>query len=187
MTLPKLHIGNLTADVPIVQGGMGIGVSLSGLASAVANEGGVGVISAANIGFNEPDFRTHTIEANLRAIKEQLRIAKEKAKRGIIGMNIMWKGQHYEDYARCAAENFSARSPSVRHGFWRSRFCMAARLSFLSIFIFLLILSPADNTIPQTVKSCTQKVIFLGHILFSFSLGKVKIFIYFATLPYLSF
>ncbi len=105
MTLPKLHIGNLTADVPIVQGGMGIGVSLSGLASAVANEGGVGVISAANIGFNEPDFRTHTIEANLRAIKEQLRIAKEKAKRGIIGMNIMWKGQHYEDYARCAAEN----------------------------------------------------------------------------------
>ena len=105
MTLPKLHIGNLTADVPIVQGGMGIGVSLSGLASAVANEGGVGVISAANIGFNEPDFRTHTIEANLRAIKEQLRIAKEKAKRGLIGMNIMWKGQHYEDYARCAAEN----------------------------------------------------------------------------------
>ncbi len=105
MNLPKLHIGNLTADVPIVQGGMGIGVSLSGLASAVANEGGVGVISAANIGFNEPDFRTHTIDANLRAIKEQLRIAKEKAKRGIIGMNIMWKGQNYEDYARCAAEN----------------------------------------------------------------------------------
>ena len=56
MKLPALHIGNLTATVPIVQGGMGIGVSLSGLASAVANEGGVGVISAANVGFNEPDL-----------------------------------------------------------------------------------------------------------------------------------
>ena len=67
MKLPALHIGNLTATVPIVQGGMGIGVSLSGLASAVANEGGVGVISAANVGFNEPDFKTNTVNANLRA------------------------------------------------------------------------------------------------------------------------
>lgn len=45
MQLPALHIGELTARVPIVQGGMGIGVSLSGLAGAVAREGGVGVIS----------------------------------------------------------------------------------------------------------------------------------------------
>lgn len=105
MKLPKLHIGNLTATVPIVQGGMGIGVSLSGLASAVANEGGIGVISAANVGFNEPDFRNHTVEANLRALKAQLQKAREKATKGIIGVNIMWKGQHYEDYARCAAES----------------------------------------------------------------------------------
>ena len=72
MKLPALHIGNLTATVPIVQGGMGIGVSLSGLASAVANEGGVGVISAANVGFNEPDFKTNTVNANLRALKSEL-------------------------------------------------------------------------------------------------------------------
>lgn len=110
MKLPELHIGNLTASVPIVQGGMGIGVSLSGLASAVANEGGIGVISAANIGFNEPDFRRNTVEANLRALKDHLRKAKEKATRGIVGVNIMWKGQHYEDYARCAAK--AARTSS---------------------------------------------------------------------------
>lgn len=105
MKLPALQIGNLTATVPIVQGGMGIGVSLSGLASAVANEGGVGVISAANVGFNEPDFKTNTVNANLRALKSELLKAREKAKTGIIGVNIMSKGHHYEDYARCAAEN----------------------------------------------------------------------------------
>ena len=89
MKLPALHIGNLTATVPIVQGGMGIGVSLSGLASAVANEGGVGVISAANVGFNEPDFKTNTVNANLRALKSELLKAREKAKTGIIAMKTM--------------------------------------------------------------------------------------------------
>lgn len=47
MSLPALHIGELTARIPIIQGGMGIGISLSGLAGAVAKEGGIGVISAA--------------------------------------------------------------------------------------------------------------------------------------------
>ncbi len=36
--IPKLQIGDLEANLAIVQGGMGVGVSLSGLASAVANE-----------------------------------------------------------------------------------------------------------------------------------------------------
>ena len=75
MQLPALHIGELTARVPIVQGGMGIGVSLSGLAGAVAREGGVGVISAAQVGFNEPDFMTNTVEANKRALAKQLKTA----------------------------------------------------------------------------------------------------------------
>ena len=48
--LPELKIGNLVARYPIIQGGMGVGISLSGLASAVANEGGVGVISSAGLG-----------------------------------------------------------------------------------------------------------------------------------------
>lgn len=105
MKFPKLHIGDLTANIPIIQGGMGIGVSLSGLAGAVAKEGGIGVISAAQVGFNEPDFRTNTVKANIRALKDQIRKAREKARNGIIGVNIMWRGQHYEDYARTAAEN----------------------------------------------------------------------------------
>ena len=48
--LKELHLGDLVARLPIVQGGMGVGVSLSGLAAAVAQEGGIGVIAAAGIG-----------------------------------------------------------------------------------------------------------------------------------------
>ncbi len=53
--MKPLKIGNLTVKVPIIQGGMGVAISLSGLASAVANEGGIGVISAVGIGMTEPD------------------------------------------------------------------------------------------------------------------------------------
>ena len=49
MVLKALKLGDLLIEVPIIQGGMGVGISLSNLASAVANEGGVGVISAAGI------------------------------------------------------------------------------------------------------------------------------------------
>ena len=72
-----LKIGELTARRPIIQGGMGVGISLSGLASAVAREGGVGVISAAQPGFREPDFGTDTLGANLRALEREIRTAKD--------------------------------------------------------------------------------------------------------------
>ena len=68
MTYPELKIGDLTAKKPIIQGGMGIGISLSRLAGAVAKAGGVGVISTAQIGFREPDFEEHPVEACRRAI-----------------------------------------------------------------------------------------------------------------------
>lgn len=51
MNIKPLVIGNLVAKLPIVQGGMGVGVSLSNLAGAVAAAGGIGVISSAQIGF----------------------------------------------------------------------------------------------------------------------------------------
>ena len=54
--LPELIIGELKARLPIVQGGMGVGISLSGLASSVANEGGIGVIATAGIGMYETDY-----------------------------------------------------------------------------------------------------------------------------------
>ena len=73
-----LHIGDLASALPIVQGGMGIGVSLSGLASAVANAGGIGVISAAGTGMNEPDYHSDFIGANIRVLKEEICKAREK-------------------------------------------------------------------------------------------------------------
>ena len=103
MELKELRIGDLIAKIPIVQGGMGIGVSLSGLASAVANEGGIGTISGVQIGFREPDFAVNPLEANLRAIGKEIRKAREKTK-GIIAMNIMAAITNYELYVKKAVE-----------------------------------------------------------------------------------
>ena len=77
MAFPSLSIGDLTAKMPIVQGGMGVGISLSGLASAVANQGGIGVIAGAMIGMKEPDVAKNPIEANLRALRQELTKARE--------------------------------------------------------------------------------------------------------------
>lgn len=83
-----LRIGDLTAKVPIVQGGMGVGVSLSGLASAVANEGGIGVISTAGLGLLYRKLTTNYREASRLGLIEEIRRARAKT-RGIIGVNIM--------------------------------------------------------------------------------------------------
>jgi len=88
MKIPSLKIGDLEAKVPIIQGGMGIGISLSGLASAVANEGGIGVISTCGIGMTEPDFETNLAEANERALRREIRQAK-KLTHGIVGINVL--------------------------------------------------------------------------------------------------
>lgn len=104
MRYPALKIGNLTAEQPIIQGGMGVGISLSRLAGAVAKEGGVGIISCAQIGFLEPDFETDTKAANLRAIHKEMEAAREIAPDGVIGFNIMVAMQHYEDYVREAVK-----------------------------------------------------------------------------------
>jgi NAD(P)H-dependent flavin oxidoreductase YrpB (nitropropane dioxygenase family) len=103
MILNELKIGNLTARIPIVQGGMGVGVSLANLAAAVANEGGIGTISGVQIGFREPDFFTDPIGANLRAIKKEIKKAREKTK-GIIAMNFMAAMNNYELYVKKAVE-----------------------------------------------------------------------------------
>ena len=88
MHLPELRIGNHISTLPIIQGGMGIGISLSGLAAAVANEGGIGVIAAAVAGIHEPDFATNSAQANIRALKNEIRKAR-RATTGILGVNIM--------------------------------------------------------------------------------------------------
>jgi len=88
LNFPKLTIGDLVARVPIIQGGMGIGVSLSGLASAVANQGGVGVIATAGIGVLSPDRETGYVEASIKILREEIGKAKDATK-GILGVNIM--------------------------------------------------------------------------------------------------
>jgi len=105
MKYDPLVIGDLVAKVPIVQGGMGVGVSLSSLAGAVAKEGGVGVISTAQIGFREEDYEKNPLEANLRAVRTEIKKAKEIAGgEGIIGVNIMVATRYYEKYVQAACE-----------------------------------------------------------------------------------
>ena len=98
-----LMIGDLRAERPLLQGGMGVGISLSGLAGAVAAEGGVGMISTAQIGFRDPEFQKDPIETNLRCIGEELEKARRIAPQGIIGCNIMVATKRYEDYVKAAA------------------------------------------------------------------------------------
>ena len=83
-----MDIGSLHASVPVIQGGMGVGISLSGLASAVADQGGIGVIASVGIGENEDDIKTNYKEANKRALIREIQKAREKSS-GIIGVNIM--------------------------------------------------------------------------------------------------
>ena len=103
--LPELKIGNLVARYPIIQGGMGVGISLSSLAGAVAKSGGIGVISAAQPGWRDPEFARDPLSANLRALAFHIRRAKEISNGGIIGVNIMCALTHYEEYVRCCIEN----------------------------------------------------------------------------------
>lgn len=77
-------------DFPIIQGGMGIGISLGGLAGAVAREGGMGVISTANIGFREPDFWENPREADKRALEKEIKKARSIAGgKGLLAINAM--------------------------------------------------------------------------------------------------
>lgn len=99
-----LKIGKKYTKLPIIQGGMGIGISLGGLAGAVAAEGGAGVISAAQIGFREPDFDEAPLKANLRAIHKEVEKAKALSKGGVIGMNIMTAMNGYENYVKEAVK-----------------------------------------------------------------------------------
>lgn len=104
MKMKPLVIGDLIAKIPIIQGGMGVGVSRSRLAAAVAREGGIGILSTAQIGYDEPDFNKHQIESNLDAIKKHLSLAKASVKEGIIGVNIMVATKQYDRYVKAACE-----------------------------------------------------------------------------------
>jgi nitronate monooxygenase len=96
-----LRIGNLAIAIPIIQGGMGVGISLSGLASAVANEGGVGVISSAGLGLLYRDFSSDFLAASIHGLKEEIRKAREKTL-GVIGVNVMVAMTNFTDMIKTA-------------------------------------------------------------------------------------
>jgi NAD(P)H-dependent flavin oxidoreductase YrpB (nitropropane dioxygenase family) len=101
--MPKLRIGDAVARLPIVQGGMGVGISLSGLASAVANEGGIGVIAANSIGMLDPEYYKKNKDANSIILRKEIRKAKQKTT-GLIGVNIMVAVDDYPDLLRVCME-----------------------------------------------------------------------------------
>lgn len=97
-----IKIGNKEAKYPIIQGGMGVGVSMHNLAGNVSKEGGIGVISAADIGYLEEDFAKNPLETNLRAIGKEIKQAREIAGEDkIIGINVMVA---LKDYAEIVKE-----------------------------------------------------------------------------------
>lgn len=99
-----LVIGDLKIEKPVIQGGMGVGISLHRLAGAVAKAGGMGLISTAQIGFREPDFKTNFVEANLRAIRNEFKKAREISPEGAIGFNIMVATNHYDMWVKEAVK-----------------------------------------------------------------------------------
>ena len=99
--MKSFFIGNTEIKIPIIQGGMGVGVSLSGLASAVANAGGVGVISCAGIGLLYPKVKGDYGIKCIEGLKTEIRKAREKTK-GVIGVNIMVALTNYAEMARTA-------------------------------------------------------------------------------------
>lgn len=99
----SFFIGDLEIKVPIIQGGMGICVSLSNLASAVANEGGIGVISAVGIGMKDPDYKKHYKESNKKILRQEIRSARSKTN-GVLGVNIMMAVTDFDDLLTIALE-----------------------------------------------------------------------------------
>jgi nitronate monooxygenase len=100
--------------LPVVQGGMGVGVSAGGLAGAVASLGAVGTISSVDLRRHhpdlmaqtehldkEPDARERIDAANLEALSREIARARElSGGRGLIAVNIMRAVSAYEAYVR---------------------------------------------------------------------------------------
>lgn len=100
-----MNLGNRELALPLIQGGMGVGVSMGGLAGAVAAEGAMGTLSTADAGWNEPDFAVHPQQANLRALRREVQRAKRLAAgAGLVAVNAMVATRQYADSVRTALE-----------------------------------------------------------------------------------
>ena len=96
-----IKLGNKESKYPIIQGGMGVGVSLHKLAGTVSKEGGIGIISTADIGYKEEDFEKNPNEANMRAIGKEIKLARKIAGEDkILGVNIMVALKNYAEIVK---------------------------------------------------------------------------------------
>lgn len=102
-TLPTLRIGDLEINPPIIQGGMGVRVSRSGLASAVANEGCAGIIASVGLGVYEDLSSSKFVEVNNVALRSEIRKARSLSK-GVIGVNVMVVLSNYEELVKICVE-----------------------------------------------------------------------------------
>ena len=102
--MKKLKIGEKLTRVPLIQGGMGVGISLGRLAGTVAREGGIGVISTAQIGYRDPDFDRDPAGANIRAIADEMKKARSISPDGIIGYNVMTALSEHAAHVKAAVK-----------------------------------------------------------------------------------
>jgi len=102
-TIKSLQIGNLVINPPIIQGGMGVRVSRAGLASAVANEGGAGIIASVGLGSFENMAKNQFVESVNNALRDEIRRARSLTN-GIIGVNVMVVLSNYEELVKVCVE-----------------------------------------------------------------------------------
>jgi NAD(P)H-dependent flavin oxidoreductase YrpB (nitropropane dioxygenase family) len=101
-----LKIKDMVLDIPIIQGGMGIGVSLGNLAGAVMAQGGMGTISAAHPGYNRAEFHKKSLVSNLEEFAVEIKKAKKLARgKGILAVNIMVASSTYVELVKQAVKN----------------------------------------------------------------------------------
>ena len=122
--MKNLKIGDKLTRIPLIQGGMGVGISLGRLAGSVAKEGGIGIISTAQIGYREADFDADPEKANLRAIDSEMKKARAISPDGIIGYNVMTALKEHADHVKAAVRagrTLSYPEQDFRQSFRRSR------------------------------------------------------------------
>ena len=101
--LKPLLIGDLEIKIPIIQGGMGVKVSMAALASAVANCGAAGTIASVGLAYGIDERGREFVEASNEALQNEIRQAKKLTK-GVVGVNIMVALSNFEALARTAAK-----------------------------------------------------------------------------------
>ena len=103
--MQTITIRNKNLQVPIIQGGMGVGISLGNLAGHVAQCGGMGVISTAHSGYRCDSFWQNFLEDNLSELRSEIGKAKKIAgDNGMIGVNVMVALHHYDEMVKAAIE-----------------------------------------------------------------------------------